>query len=174
MGTHRRYSIDTLRVYSNTKEFKTHENKTSQLRCAVYARVSAPKQKGDLARQIESVKETVKNSGLIPVKVYTDIASGVNDKRKGLKKMLDDVPKRLFDNVVVKYKDRLSRFGSNIIRQYLQSWGAELTIINSLGNKSIPETELITDLTAILYFFMGKLYRSRRKSKSKDTSLKIT
>ena len=47
MGTHRRYSIDTLRVYSNTKEFKTHENKTSQLRCAVCACVFAPKQKGE-------------------------------------------------------------------------------------------------------------------------------
>ncbi len=164
-GNHRRYSIDSLRTYSNSDGKFEKEKENRPLRGAVYVRVSAPKQRGDLERQIVSIKANCCKNGVKPVKIYYDVASGINDKRKGLKKLLDDAPKRIFDSVWVNYKDRLSRFGSAIIEQYLGSWGVVLQIINSITGDSSPHSELITDLTAILYSFMGRLYRSRRKSK---------
>jgi predicted site-specific integrase-resolvase len=154
-----------LRTYSNSDGKLEKHKENIQLRGAVYARVSAPKQRGDLERQIASIKSNCCKNGVKPVKVYYDVASGINDKRKGLKKLLDDAPKHIFDSVWVNYKDRLSRFGSAIIEQYLGSWGVDLHIINSITGDLSPQLDLITDLTAILYSFMGRLYRSRRKSK---------
>ena len=172
-GNHRRYSIDSLRTHSNSNGKIEKHKENRQFRGAVYARVSAPKQRGDLERQIASIKAICCKNGVKPVKVYYDVASGINDKRKGLKKLLNDAPKRIFDSVWVNYKDRLSRFGSAIIEQYLGSWGVDLHIINSITGDSSPHSELITDLTAILYSFMGRLYRSRRKSQNTIKNKKI-
>ena len=96
------------------------------------------------------------------VRSYSDVGSGLNDKRKGLIKMLKDVPKGGFDVIFANYNDRLARFGLQIIKEYLTSWGVELEIIHPIIVDDSPHAELITDLTAILYSFMGKLYRMRR------------
>ena len=97
------------------------------------------------------------------IRSYSDVGSGLNDTRKGLLKMLRDASRGKFDILLIAYNDRLARFGLGIIREYLHSWGVKLEVIHpSLVNDS-PHGQLITDLTAILYSFMGKLYRLRRK-----------
>ncbi|MHA1489346.1 MAG: recombinase family protein [Promethearchaeota archaeon] len=95
-------------------------------------------------------------------KVYSDIGSGLNDKRKGLQRLLKAAACEQFDVLVVSYNDRLARFGLQIIKEYLASWGVELDVRHPTMIENGSHSELITDLTAILYSFMEKLYRMRR------------
>ena len=76
--------------------------------------------------------------------------------------MLRNVARGQFDTLVVNYNDRLARFSLQILREYLASWGVLLEVIHPTIVQSSMHAELITDLTAILYSFMGKLYRLRR------------
>ena len=68
----------------------------------------------------------------------------------------------MFDVVIVNYNDRLARFGLQVIKEYLKSWDVTLEVIHPTIIEASPHAELITDLTSILYSFMGKLYRLRR------------
>ena len=105
--------------------------------------------------------------------MYSDVGSGLNDSRKGLLKLLKDVTRGKHDVVVVNYQDRLSRFGLNVIKEHLAGWDVELEIIHQAIAEDSAHAGLITDLTAILYSFMGKLYRARRgmtKSKNRVTA----
>lgn len=107
--------------------------------------------------------ETLATSrGYTIYKNYSDVGSGLNDSRKGLLKLLKDASLGKFEVVLVSYKDRLARFGLNIIKKYLNSWNVRLEVIYPHVVDDTPHAELITDLTAILYSFMGKLYRMRR------------
>jgi predicted site-specific integrase-resolvase len=73
-----------------------------------------------------------------------------------------------YDVVVISYQDRLSRFGITVIKEFLTSWGVGLEVRHPAVVDGTPHAELITDLTAILYSFMGRLYRARRWRKDGD------
>ena len=138
------------------------------MKCALYGRVSSSRQKksGDLKRQLAALKNHSRKSGYTIYKSYSDVGSGLNDKRKGLLKLLKDTSLGRFEVVVVNYNDRLARFGLQIIKEYLKSWNVRLKVVHPSIVDDSPHAELITDLTSILYSFMGKLYRMRRKPKS--------
>ena len=133
-------------------------------RVAIYGRVPASKQRstGDLDRQLTELRQCCASKGYILAGIYSDVASGLNDNRKGLLTLLRSVAAGKFDTLVVNYNDRLARFSLQIIREYLTSWGVRLEVIHPTIVQSSVHAELITDLTAILYSFMGKLYRLRR------------
>jgi len=133
-------------------------------RVAIYGRVSASKQKntGDLDRQLTELKQCCAEKGYLLAGICSDVASGLNDNRKGLLTLLRNVATGKFDTLVVNYNDRLARFSLQILREYLASGGVRLEVIHPTIVQSSVYAELITDLTAILYFFMGKLYRIRR------------
>ena len=84
-----------------------------------YCRVSSLKQKDDLERQIENVKMYLLAQGK-PFEIISDIGSGINHKRKGLLELLERIPGNEVSKVVVLYKDRLSRFGFELI-EYVAS-----------------------------------------------------
>lgn len=172
-GNHRRY--ERRRVLEMMKTREHHEGmrklgmENTVPRAMVYGRVSSSRQKksGELRRQIEVLKEYCASKKYRTVKSVSDVGSGVNDNRKGLLALLRDVSRGKCDVVVANYNDRLSRFGMGIIREFMASWGVNLEIINPTVVENTPHAELITDLTAIMYSFMGKLYRMRRKPNEK-------
>ena len=123
---------------------------------------SQQKKSGDLKRQLQSLERFSRENGYHVKKIYSDVGSGLNDKRKGLLKLLKDASLGKFEKVIVKYNDRLARFGLQIIKEYLQSWNVQLEVIHPNVVDNSPHADLITDLTVILYSFMGKLYRMRR------------
>jgi len=96
------------------------------------------------------------------------MGSGLNDGRHGLLQLLKDVARGKYDVGVVSYQDRLSRFGLTVIKEFLASWSVGLDIMHPTVVNSTPHAKLITDLTAILYSFMGRLYRTRRGRKDGD------
>lgn len=77
----------------------------------IYARVSSADQKSDLEKQVEYLKEYCSAKGYTVIDVLTDIASGLNEKRRGLKKLFEYVVSGEVEVVVISYKDKLTRFG---------------------------------------------------------------
>ena len=116
--------------------------------------MSSPKQKDDLERQIENVKLYLLTQGK-PFEIISDVGSGINCKRKGLLELLDRINKNEVEKVVVLYKDRLSRFGFELIEHVASLHGCEIEIIDN--TQKTEQEELVEDLVQIITVFSCKL-----------------
>ena len=96
-------------------------------------------------------------------RIYQDIASGLNDQRKGLLRLIEDLPVIRPDYVICTYKDRIARFGTNLLETFCKIYKSEL--VEMRVQKQSEEDEFISSLMAILTSFMGKFYRKRRGKK---------
>ncbi|MHA1819003.1 MAG: IS607 family transposase, partial [Promethearchaeota archaeon] len=168
--------LEGLKEFMQTGVY-TQEIKHTTEKAAIYARVSSQKQKADLKRQIDFLLSVAEKDGWKKIEVYKDIGSGLNDERKGLRNIVRDAVKHKFDKVYINYKDRLARFGTQIILDIFDLSGIECQIVRGNSgqekagaqNKKSFEQELVANILAILTSFSGKLYRSRRgKNKSKN------
>ncbi|MEZ0208894.1 MAG: IS607 family transposase [Candidatus Paceibacterota bacterium] len=169
-----RYNEQDLRIHLGIREGVDGGGSRRRL-TILYARVSSQKQKesGDLDRQIELLKKEYPEAD----KVITDVASALNFKRKGLLTLLDLVEKGHVATVVVTYKDRLARFGVDLIERTIKKHGATLHVVQRQEDHdpSAP-SELAEDLLAVCNYFVAKnnglraaaLRRSRRSSESQD------
>ena len=119
-----------------------------------YARVSQPKQKEDLQRQREYLLSKYPGSECL-----SDIGSGLNYKRKGFRRILERAIRGEKLRVVVTYRDRLVRFGFDLIEHIVSMSGGEIVVLNKLD--SSPESELVGDLTAIVTVFSSRLHGLR-------------
>ena len=121
-----------------------------------YCRVSSRKQEGDLERQIEIMKINYPEYEII-----TDIGSGLNLKRKGLEKIIDMSIKGEIEEVIVTYKDRLARFGYDLIEMILKKYSnAKITIINK-NEKQTSDEELVKDIISIMNVYVAKINEMR-------------
>jgi len=133
---------------------------------AVYCRVSSHEQKakGDLDRQVQVAVEHCKSAGLGTPVVYTDVGSGLNAKRTGLKRLCRAIERGQVRRVIVTFKDRLTRFGFEYLQRYFSSHGAHIDVIRQATTRSMQE-ELVDDLIAIVTSFSGRVHglRGRRR-----------
>lgn len=132
-----------------------------------YCRVSSAKQKDDLARQVVYMREKFPNADIIK-----DIGSGLNYKRKGLQTILQRVLQGDKLTVVVAHRDRLCRFGFDLIRFLVEQNGGEVMVLDR--DDVSPQRELTEDLLSILHVFSQRLpglgrYESKIKE-DKDLS----
>lgn len=155
------------------REFRIPEDEVMRLlkgktanTAVIYARVSSSDQRSDLERQVEYLKEYCSAKGYNVVNILTDIASGLNEKRKGLKKLFDYVVNGKIDVVVVSYKDRLTRFGFGYLEEFFNSHGVRIEVVFGDEPKDLQQ-ELIEDLIAIVTSFAGRLYGMRSHKKKK-------
>lgn len=162
-----------IKAYQVGKEFRIPENEVLRLlegkvpdKVAIYARVSSRDQKEDLERQVEYLKNYCSSKGYQVAKILTDISSGLNENRKGLKQLFKLVESGEVTKVVITYKDRLTRFGFKYLEQYFNSHGVEIEVIFDNEEKT-PEKELVEDLLAIVTSFAGKLYGARSHKKKR-------
>ena len=125
-----------------------------------YCRVSSKKQKDDLERQIELAKENYPTYEII-----SDIGSGINWKRRGFQSLLERVNRGDIEEVVVFHKDRMARFGFDLVESIFKLNNTELKIHEREENKSCEE-ELAEDLMSIVTIF------SCRQMEKEDTVLK--
>lgn len=138
----RRYNVDAY--------LKVSKPKTT----ICYCRVSSYKQKDDLQRQVEFM------SNLYPTaEIVKDIGSGLNDKRKGLKSVLERAIRGEQLEVVVAYRDRLTRFGFGFISFVIEQNGGSVVVLNQINLS--PEEELTTDLLSILHVFSCRMHGLR-------------
>lgn len=136
-------------------------SKTNQ-RTILYARVDRLHQKADLDRQIAKLLELYPSAELI-----TDIASGLNFKRKGLQSILEAVRTGNVSSIIIAHKDRLARFGFELIEWLCQLDGTKIVVLNQ--NNLSPEQEMVEDILAIVHVFSCRLYGLRKyKTKIKE------
>jgi len=138
--------------------FKLH-NKNNY----IYARVSSNGQKNDLERQIKVLLDLYPEYNLI-----SDIGSGMNLNRKGLRKIIDEAIKGRVNNIVIVHKDRLCRFGYELVEDIIHKYSnGKIIIIENNPKKEIKE-ELVDDVLQIMNIFVAKINGMRKYSKIKE------
>ena len=132
-----------------------------------YCRVSSPKQRDDLQRQIAFMQEKFPETEIIK-----DIGSGLGFKRKGLRSILERSMQGNKLKVVSSHRDRLCRFGFDLIKWIIEKNGGELLVLHQ--NALSPEHELTQDLLSILHVFSCRMHglRSYKNKIAKDFSNK--
>ncbi|WP_048146551.1 IS607 family transposase [Pyrococcus abyssi] len=142
------------------------EKPPEETRAVIYARVSSSDQRKDLERQVEYLLNYCTAKGYKLVDTITDIASGLNTRRKGLQKLFKLVSERKVDVVLVTYKDRLTRFGYEYLEYFFSQFDVRIEAIHGEEKKDAQQ-ELVEDLIAIITSFAGKLYGLRSHKKKK-------
>jgi predicted site-specific integrase-resolvase len=145
------------------------EEKTERADVILYARVSTKKQEEYLKNQIERLESFAREKEW-NYEVISEIASGVNEKRRGSKKLLNKVRRGEVKKVVIEYPDRLARFGYEYLKFFLESFGVELVIVNGKDNEEDRHRELAEDLIAIVTSFAARVYGSRGGKKKNDNT----
>jgi len=128
-----------------------------------YCRVSSNKQKEDLERQIENVKTYMYAKGY-SFEIVSDIGSGINYNKKGLNQLISMITSYEVDKIVILYKDRLLRFGYELIETLCGKYGTSIEIIDN--TERTEEQELVEDLIQIVTVFSCKL-QGKRAHKAK-------
>ena len=131
---------------------------------ALYARVSSADQKEDLDRQMQRLKDYAAAHGYQVSKTVSELASGLNDKRPKLMKLLTDASVGV---IVVEHRDRLTRFGFHYIEQLMQMQGRRLEVIFP----SDTDTDLVDDFIAVITSMASRIY-GRRTSKRRAEKMK--
>ncbi|MHA2270187.1 MAG: IS607 family transposase [Promethearchaeota archaeon] len=123
-----------------------------------YCRVSSASQKEDLERQVEYFRTTYPNHEIVK-----DIGSGINFKRKGFNSILDSAIKGDISEVVVTHRDRLCRFGFELVNRIICGHSnGKVVVLNQ--EKTSPQEELVNDLLSIITVFSSRLYGLRSNS----------
>lgn len=130
-----------------------------------YARVSSHDQKPDLERQIKVLEMYCAAQGWA-YSVITDLGSGMNYRKKGLTRLLEDILDDRVGRLVITHKDRLLRFGSELVFAICEAKNVEVVIINQGGDQTF-EQELAEDVLEIVTVFSARLYGSRSHKNKK-------
>lgn len=164
-------AVMELQLEQKQKEFK-YLRKTLIKQCndhtqkgAIYVRVSSSKQKDDLERQQNLLLEQYPG-----YKVYKDIGSGINFKRKGLLALLKHSREGLFNQVVVASKDRLSRIAFELIEWMLLQDNTRIVVFENEHHYKTNEQELGEDLLGIMQIFCCR-WNGKRRYKRTDSFL---
>ena len=165
---YRYYSEESILSY--TQERKTKKN----LNVVGYARVSSKKQSDDLERQINNLNTYI-SSKYDSFDIITDIGSGINYNKPGLKKLIEKINKKEVDLIIVLYKDRLLRFGFELVEYFAELNNVKIEVLDKIDKNQ--DEELVEDLVQIITVFSCKI-QGKRKTKTKqlidDFSKKIT
>lgn len=128
---------------------------------ALYCRISGS---GDQVSSLGNQEATLRESTTGTVfRVYTDQASGLNERRKGLTALLDDAAEGKFTVVRVTHKDRLARFGVAYLERCLALSGVSIEVLHQKGDSSLQE-ELMGDFLALVSSFAGRFYNMRSQT----------
>jgi len=134
-------------------------------RCALYARVSSEKQAeaGNLDRQQQRLKEAAHCKGYEITTIISEQASGLNEKRQGLRRLFRLAAEGKIDVVLVEFKDRLARFGFAYIVQAFDAYGVRVEVLD--GPVAVDAAqELVQDMLAIVAVFAARLYGKRAQT----------
>jgi putative resolvase len=155
----RRYDLSKMRPLS------IGPGKLSDGITLAYARVSSHDQKEDLQRQ-EKMLEMFCSSNGWPFEMISDLGSGMNYQKRGLKKLLAKIMDGSVGRLVLTHKDRLLRFGADLVFAICEMKGIEIVLINRSDEPSFEE-ELAADVLEIITVFSARLYGSRSRKNKK-------
>lgn len=138
---------------------------TSDAPTVCYARVSSHDQKEDLERQQVMLESYCAAKGW-RTETIKDLGSGMNYKKKGLGRLLGMILRKQMKRLVITHKDRLLRFGSELVFALCSLQGIEIVIIHK-GEQPSSEEELAKDVLEIITVFSARLYGSRSHKNKK-------
>lgn len=153
LGGHRRYDMSKIQ----TPRFRPIGQ--SPRKTVAYARVSSRDQNKDLDRQAQLLELYCSSQGW-EYELVTDIGSGMNYHKKGLSQLLDSIINGGVQRLVIVHKDRLLRFGAELVFAVCEAKECEVIILNQGENTSFEE-ELTQDILEIITVFSARLYESR-------------
>lgn len=153
-GGRRRYDLARLRPEC------FHAPETAR-RTIAYARVSSHDQKADLERQKQVLELYCARQGWT-FEVIADLGSGMNYHKKGLKRLLDEIVEGRIGRLVITHKDRLLRFGAELVFAICEAKQVEVVILNQ-GEDTTFEEDLANDVLEIITVFSARLYGSRSR-----------
>ncbi len=182
-------SVNTLQQWDRKGILKAHRSPTNrryythdqyleylglvakeQGKTIVYARVSGPAQKKDLANQKEALRVYCQAHGIRVDEWLQDIGSGLNYKRKTFNALMEEVELGRVRRIVIAHRDRLVRFGYSWFEAFCERHNTEIVVID--GETMSPEQELVQDLLAIVTVFASRLHGLRSYKKViKDAAL---
>ena len=148
LGGHRRYSLKY--IISLTSKVIEKERKT-----ILYSRVSSHDQKDDMKRQSARLLVNAETDNSRNIELIEDLGSGLNYKKRGLKKLI----KSEISTIYITHKDRLLRFGSDLIINLAKEFGTKVKIMEA--EELTFEQELSHDVLEIITVFSARLYGSR-------------
>jgi len=161
LGNHRRYALkDVLNIIKPQNELKIPK------KTVCYARVSSHDQKQDLITQQNVLEKYVNDHNINDVEFINDIGSGLNFKKKGLNKLIKLIITNKIDKIILTHKDRLLRFGSDLIINLAEHYNIKTIILNDV--KKSFEEQLAGDVLEIITVFSAKLYGSRSHKNKKS------
>ena len=154
-GGHRRYDMATLMALAGRNPAPAEQDRVT----LAYARVSSHDQKDDLQRQCQVLESYCAAKGW-SFELLRDLGSGMNYHKKGLRSLLRRVCTGEVDRLVITHKDRLLRFGAELVFALCENFGTEVVIINARGDSTYEE-DLAADVLEIITVFSARLYGSR-------------
>ncbi len=152
-------TISTIRTPGGQRRYDVQGYLDAQTETEIttigYCRVSSSGQKEDLTSQVAYVQSHYPEAEII-----RDFGSGINFKRKGLLSLLERILRGDKLHIVVAHRDRLARFGGEVIQFLVEQNGGEVVVLDETVYS--PEEELTADLLAILHVFSCRMYGLRR------------
>ncbi len=158
-GGHRRYDLSKLRP----EQFRAASE--AARKTVAYARVSSHDQKDDLERQKQVLELYCARQGWT-FEVIADLGSGMNYRKKGLKKLLAAIIDGDVGRLVIAHQDRLLRFGAELVFAICEAKNVEVVILNQ-GEDTTFEEDLAQDVLEIITVFSARLYGSRSHKNQK-------
>lgn len=138
----------------------------------IYCRVSTKKQQdaGNLQRQKERLIGYCYDQGYKVIDVFQEVASGINENRKELGKMMSRLNEA--EKIIIEYPDRLARFGYKYLENHCRQSGVAIHAIENTESKT-PDQEMVEDLIAIITSFSARLYGARGGRKIKQCLIEL-
>ena len=158
---HRRYNDEHLRQVRNMNINASPEERWT----VIYARESTPSQRPSLDNQIQKCKDFCLAKGYKVHKVISEFGSALNYKRNGLHELISFISLEKVDKIIIYYKDRLLRFGFEMIHELCKLHKVEIIVIDDSETDKTKEQEFAEDLISIIHHFSMKLYGSRSYKK---------
>jgi putative resolvase len=153
--------LDAYQVPTGT--IIVREPKAAATGAALYARVSSADQKDDVTRQLQRLRDYAAARGYQVVTEATEIASGLNDERPKLKKLLTDARVGV---LVVERRDRLTRFGYSYIATLLEHEGRRVEAVFPTDTGE----DLVEDFVAVITSMTARIY-GRRNAKRRAAQI---
>lgn len=165
-GNQRRYKLSSIRP-------KMTGTQKLDRKTIAYARVSSSDQKKDLERQKQLLELYCATNGW-NFELLSDLGSGINYNKKGLKKLINSIIDDEVGRIVITHKDRLLRFGAELIFSICEAKEVEVVIINK-GEDTTFEEDLVKDVLEIITVFSSRLYgaKSHQNKKILDNMKKV-
>lgn len=152
-GGRRRYAV--LALNSLCGKVRPEERKV-----VAYARVSSHDQKADLERQRDRLEQHCRSVGYAHPELLTELGSGLNYQKRSFKKLLKMIALGQVSTLVLMHKDRLLRFGADIVFELCKLNQTEVVILEEPAQATL-ETRLVADVIELMTVFSARLYGAR-------------